>query len=273
MLAAEDSLAADFSSKLGKFPLAVRALTRHAVPWLDRASAQLEVDLPLLEAALGKVDRTLSLREIRARVLEVRDETHDVKTFVLRPNARFPAYRPGSYVTLRLSIAGRALERSYSLSSAPAQDGLIAFTVKRVPGGLASNWISDNVRAGDVLALSAPAGQFVLPRELPSKLVMISAGSGITPVMSMLRQLVAERAATQIVFMHFARRAIWSFTTSWSGSRGARRTSSSRFASNRPARAGRRRADASRRRCSSRSRPTFGNCRPICAARPDSCAA
>jgi ferredoxin-NADP reductase len=205
MLAAEIPFAADLSSKIGQLPVALRALARRALPLLDRASAQLELDLPLLEAALGKLDRTLSLRQIRARVLEVRDETHDVKTFVLRPNARFPAYRPGSYVTLQLSIAGRALERSYSLSSTPTQDGLIAFTVKRVPGGLVSNWISDNLRAGDVLTLSAPAGQFVLPHELPPKLVMISAGSGITPVMSMLRQLLAERATTQIVFMHFAR--------------------------------------------------------------------
>jgi stearoyl-CoA 9-desaturase NADPH oxidoreductase len=178
---------------------------RRSVPLLDRASARIELDLPLLEAALGKLDGTLSLRRIRARVLDVRNETHDVKTFVLRPNARFPAYRAGSFVTLQLPIEGRVLQRSYSLSSAPSEPGSIAFTVKRVPGGLVSNWISDHVRVGDVLSLSAPAGRFVLPRELPPKLVMISAGSGITPVMSMLRQLLAERAATQIVFLHFAR--------------------------------------------------------------------
>jgi ferredoxin-NADP reductase len=186
-------------------PALLTRVRAHAVPWLDRASARLDVDLPVVEAALGKLDRTLSLRHIRARVVEVRDETHDAKTFVLRPNARFSTYRAGAYVTLRLSIKGRAVERSYSLSSAPSGDGLIAFTVKRVPGGLVSNWINDHLRAGDVLAMSAPAGQFVLPRELPPKLIMISAGSGITPVMSMLRQLVAERAATQVVFMHFAR--------------------------------------------------------------------
>lgn len=195
-----------FSSKISHLGGAIwtRAV-RRGVPLLDRASARIEVDLPLLEAALGKLDGTLSLRSIRARVVAVRDETHDVKTFVLRPNARFPPYRAGSFVTLQLPIDGRVLQRSYSLSSAPSESGSIAFTVKRVPGGRVSNWISDHVRAGHVLSLSAPAGQFVLPRELPPKLVMISAGSGITPVMSMLRQLLAERAATQVVFLHFAR--------------------------------------------------------------------
>jgi ferredoxin-NADP reductase len=195
-----------FSQKISDLSssLWARAL-RRGLPLLDRASAQVEIDLPLLEAALGKLDETLSLHRIRARVVEVRDETHDVKTFVLRPNARFRDYLPGSYVTLRLSIDGRTVERSYSLSSAPSRDGLIAITVKRVPGGVVSNWLADRVRPGDVLSLSGPAGQFVLPRELPPKLLMLSAGSGITPVMSMLRQLMAQRAPTQVVFMHFAR--------------------------------------------------------------------
>jgi ferredoxin-NADP reductase len=206
MFAVAMPLAADLANKIRDVSSGVQARAqRRVVPLLDRASARLELDVPLLEAALQKLDRTLSLHRIRARVVEVRDETHDVKSFVLRPNARFPTYRAGSFVTLRLSIEGRAVERSYSLSSARSDDGLITLTVKRVPGGLASNWISDNLHAGDVLSLSAPAGQFVLPRELPPRLVMLSAGSGITPLMSMLRQLVAERADTQVVFMHFAR--------------------------------------------------------------------
>jgi ferredoxin-NADP reductase len=206
MSAVEASFPTDFIEKIGELPGALWSrVLRRGVPLLDRASARLELDLPRVEAALARLDPILSLRRIRARVIEVRDETHDVKTFVLRPNARFPAYRAGSFVTLQLSIDGRALERSYSLSSAPAQQGSIAFTVKRVPGGRVSNWLSDHVHVGDVLSLSAPAGQFVLPRELPPKLVMLAAGSGITPVMSMLRQLIAERASTQTVIVCFAR--------------------------------------------------------------------
>ena len=105
----------------------------------------------------------LSLRAVRARVVSVHDETHDTKTYWLRPNARFGSFRPGSYVTLQLRIAGLATQRSYSLSSAPRADGLVSITVKRVPGGRVSNWLADHVRAGDVLELSAALGQFVLP--------------------------------------------------------------------------------------------------------------
>jgi ferredoxin-NADP reductase len=108
-------------------------------------------------------------------------------------------------VTLRLTIEGRPVQRSYSLSSAPTADGLISITVKRVPGGQVSNWLADTLRPGHVLELSAPQGQFVLPQSVPEKLLLLSAGSGITPVMSMLRQLMAARHVGEIVFLHFAR--------------------------------------------------------------------
>ena len=182
------------------------ATLRRTVSVLDRATARIDAELPLLEAALGRLDPTLSLRHVRARVVAVIDETHDVKTFVLRPNARFdPAYRPGSYVTLRLVVDGKPVQRSYSISSAPSEDGLFAITVKRVPGGRVSGWLFDNLGVGSVLSLGAPQGQFVLPAERPEQLLMISAGSGITPVMAMLRQLIRERNTAQIDFLHFAR--------------------------------------------------------------------
>jgi ferredoxin-NADP reductase len=78
-------------------------------------------------------------------------------------------------------------------------------TVKRVPGGLVSNHLADTLSVGDVIELGAPDGQFVLPREVPEHLLMISAGSGITPVMSMLRHLVAARSTARVTFLHFAR--------------------------------------------------------------------
>lgn len=180
-------------------------LARQALPWLDRKTAELQLDFPAAEGLLRRIEPTLSLRQVRARVVAVENETHDVTTFVLRPNAHFTAFRPGAYVTLRLRIDGKAVERSYSISSAPSRDGLFSITVKRVEGGLVSNWLADHVRPGHILALSAPAGQFLLPATLPSKLLMLSAGSGITPVMSMLRQLVAERAPVEVTFVHFAR--------------------------------------------------------------------
>jgi ferredoxin-NADP reductase len=206
MFLAAPNLVAEASRQLGLASGTLRAaVLRRAVPMLDRASARLTRDVPLVEAALARLDPILSLRVVRARVVAVHDETHDTKTYWLRPNARFGSYRPGSYVTLRLVIDGQPVSRTYSLSSAPRSDGLIAITVKRVSGGRVSNWLADTLRPGAVLELSAPEGRFVLPAELPPKLLMLSAGSGITPLMSSLRKLVVDRSPCQVVFMHFAR--------------------------------------------------------------------
>lgn len=108
-------------------------------------------------------------------------------------------------MTLELRIDGRLVRRSYRISSSPRSDGLVCVTIKRVEGGLVSNWLANTLRPGHVLELSGPQGQFVLPAKLPSKLLLLSGGSGITPVMSMLRQLVAQRSTCQVVFLHFAR--------------------------------------------------------------------
>ena len=186
---------------LGRF----RKLSRLATPYLDRSLTRFSVDAPVLEAALARIDPLLSLRSVRARVVSVHDETHDTKTFWLRPNARFGDFRPGSYVTLQLRIAGQPLARSYSVSCAPRADGLNSITVKRVQGGRASNWLADHVRPGHVLELSPAAGKFVLPDRIPERVLMLSAGSGITPVMAMLQQLLAARASCQVTFLHFAR--------------------------------------------------------------------
>jgi ferredoxin-NADP reductase len=180
-------------------------LRTEALARVDRLSARVEADVPWLEAGLRRLEPTLSLRAVRARVLAVRAETHDVKTFVLRPNARFTDYVPGAFVNVSLRIGGVKHQRSYSISSAPSADGTLSITVKRVSGGIVSNFLADHVHPGDVLTLSAPAGQFRLPEQLPPALLMISAGSGITPVMSMLRQLLAQRSTLAVTFLHFAR--------------------------------------------------------------------
>jgi ferredoxin-NADP reductase len=176
------------------------------VPVLDRASTRVQLEAPLLDAVLARLDPTLSLSAVRAEVVRVVDETHDTKTYWLRPNARFGHFRPGAFVNLKLRIKGRDVQRSYSLSSPPtAAEGLVSLTVKRVASGLVSNWLADNVRPGDVLTLSSPQGYFVLPERVPPRLLMLSAGSGITPVMAMLQQLVAAGSSSEVVFLHFAR--------------------------------------------------------------------
>ncbi len=196
----------DFAREFGPLKGRLReAIRRRVVPVLDRASTRVDVDVPILDYALARVDPTLSLRSIRARVEAIVDETHDTKTYWLRPNARFGTFRAGGHLTLQLRIDGRPIERTYSLSSAPREDGLVSITVKRVAGGVVSNWLADTLRPGSVLTLSAPRGEFVMPRVVPQRILMLSAGSGVTPVMSMLRQLVAEASTAEVVFLHFAR--------------------------------------------------------------------
>jgi ferredoxin-NADP reductase len=183
-----------------------RDLLRRAVlPAIDRLCASVDADIPWLEALLERLEPTLSLSQVRARVVQVRAETHDTKTYVLRPNARFGSHRAGAHVLVTAHTDQGPVQRAYSLSSAPDESGMVSITVKRVPGGVLSNWLADHVRPGHVLTLGRPMGHFVLKSPLPSRLLMISAGSGITPVMSMLRALATGSERPEITFMHFAR--------------------------------------------------------------------
>ena len=128
------------------------------------------------------------------RVRAVVDETHDTKSvaFDVPPDlADAFAYQPGQFLTLRLNIDGRHVPRCYSMSSAPGVDDAPRVTVKRVTGGRGSNWVCDHVRAGDTLEVMAPSGVFH-PRSLNGDFLLLAGGSGITPVFSILRSVLAK---------------------------------------------------------------------------------
>ena len=128
------------------------------------------------------------------RVRAVVDETHDTKSvaFDVPPDlAGAFAYQPGQFLTLRLGIDGRHVPRCYSMSSAPGVDDAPRVTVKRVTGGRGSNWVCDNVRAGDTIEVMAPSGVFH-PRSLDGDFLLLAGGSGITPVFSILRSVLAR---------------------------------------------------------------------------------
>jgi glycine betaine catabolism B len=136
----------------------------------------------------------------------VREETHDVKTFVLQaPAARSFRYLPGQFITLELQIDGVALNRCYTLSSAPTRPDRVSITVKRVPGGTVSNWLHDHLKAGDRLAVNGPAGRFSCFLHPAERYLFLSGGSGITPLMSMSRALHDLGSEADIVFVHAAR--------------------------------------------------------------------
>ncbi|MES2949137.1 MAG: ferredoxin reductase [Pseudomonadota bacterium] len=174
----------------------VKAL-RH--PWVESI-----VRLGAVEDALAGLHPLLSLTEVRARVLRVVDETATTKTFVLQPNALWTGALAGQFVRVQLEINGRRVERAYSLSSRPGAR-CIAFTVKRQDRGLMSHHLHTTVKVGDVLTLSQALGEFLLPDVLPRKILLLSAGSGITPVMSMLRHLKARDYRGDVMFLHVCR--------------------------------------------------------------------
>lgn len=136
------------------------------------------------------------------RVAEVIDETPDAKSIVLEVPPSLAdafAYRAGQFLTVEVESKGEKLRRCYSLASSPECDPAPKVTVKRVLGGRVSNWIHDCVRAGDALAVTRPEGRFVLDED-SSPLLLFAAGSGITPVISIIKTALAktERRATLV---------------------------------------------------------------------------
>jgi ferredoxin-NADP reductase len=147
-----------------------------------------------------------SARELRGRVLEVRRETHDSATLVIKPGWGFSfEYQPGQYIGIGLLIDGRWRWRSYSLTSSPQRSArTVAITVKAMPEGFLSAHLVDGVKPGTIVRLALPQGNFVLPDPAPPAVLFVTAGSGITPVMSMLRTLVRRDQITDVVHLHSA---------------------------------------------------------------------
>ena len=143
---------------------------------------------------------------MQMRCVRVEQETHDVATFVLRADEPllYP-FRPGQFVTIEPRIDGRTVPRCYSISSPPSRPYAFSITVKRVPGGLVSNWLHDQLREGDTLTVSGPQGDFNLIDRPARRMLMLSGGSGITPVMSMARWLHDTAADVDLHFVHAAR--------------------------------------------------------------------
>jgi stearoyl-CoA 9-desaturase NADPH oxidoreductase len=156
---------------------------------------------------LELVDPLRSSRETRARVVDVRPETHDVATLVLQPNGRWRGHRAGQHVALTVEIRGVRRRRYFSVASAEGTGGPIELTIKARPGGAVTPHLVSGALRGAIVTLSEPTGSFVLPDVLPVRTLLISGGSGITPVMSMLRTLVAAGIQRPVTFVHYARSA------------------------------------------------------------------
>ena len=147
-----------------------------------------------------------STRELRGKIESIEPETPDAATVVIRPGYEWEGHKTGQYLRIGVDIDGRRHRRAYSLTSDPGRpDGCISITIKNVDEGTVSPQLVRRGRPGSIISLGGVEGTFLLPDPLPEKLLFISAGSGITPIMSMLRSLDSDGELKDVVHLHSAR--------------------------------------------------------------------
>lgn len=142
-----------------------------------------------------------------ARVEQIIQETADTRTFVLKPSRRWAGFQAGQHVNIHVEIDGVRHTRTFSLSGSEdlwARQGLITLTIKRLPGGLVTNWLHDNLGYGQVIGLGEAFGDFLLP-EPPQPVLFIAGGSGITPVLSHLETMAARDFRAPVTLLYFVR--------------------------------------------------------------------
>src|ERR1700730_14944764 len=139
---------------------------------------------------LEMINPLWTTKELRGKVDRVEPQGSEAASVLMRRGYEWPGHKPGQYVRLGVVIDGVYHWRAYSLTSDPsAEDGLISVTPKKVDGGAVSPYLVEQIQSGEVVRLGEIEGVFTLPEPLPPKMLFISAGSGITPIMSMLRSL------------------------------------------------------------------------------------
>lgn len=160
---------------------------------------------PLVPADyLDLLDPLRSRTQLRARIVAVHPETRDAATIVLRPGPAWRPHRPGQYVRLGVDVDGVRHWRAYSLTSRPdAPDGTVSVTVTAIPDGVVSGHLVRRAQPGDLVHLEPAAGDFTLPSTTwPDRVLFVTAGSGITPVLGMLRSHL--EALADVVVVHSA---------------------------------------------------------------------
>jgi stearoyl-CoA 9-desaturase NADPH oxidoreductase len=164
---------------------------------------------PLLpDDYLELINPVWSTRELRGRIERIERETRDAVTVVIRPGWAWPGHKPGQYLRIGMPVDGIHHWRAYSITSDPGRsDGCISVTPKLVQSGKVSPYLVRVARPGVIVRLGGVEGAFTLPDALPAKLLLISAGSGITPIMSMLRSIDSGEGISDAVHLHSARTA------------------------------------------------------------------
>ena len=160
---------------------------------------------PLLpDDYLEMINPLWSTRELRGRVERIERQTRDAVTIVIKPGADWDRHRPGQYLRVGVIVDGVHHWRAYSITSEPSDD-FICVTPKLVQDGTVSPHLTGTLRPGAILRLGGVEGDFTLPDPRPEKPLFISAGSGVTPIMSMLRALDQDDKLRDAVLVHSAR--------------------------------------------------------------------
>jgi ferredoxin-NADP reductase len=162
------------------------------------------ITTPLVPADyLDIIDPLRSGADLRGRIVAIHPETRDAVSLVIKPGRGWRSHTPGQYVRIGVDVDGVRQWRAYSLTSdTDRADGCIAITVKAIPGGKVSNHLVRHATVGTIVQLDHATGEFTLPAAAPAKVLFVTAGSGITPVMGMLRNMADD--VDDVVVVHSA---------------------------------------------------------------------
>ncbi len=153
----------------------------------------------------SRLNSTWSLDRPLARIVARTRESSDTCTLLLQPNRHWRGFRAGQHLNVSAEIDGSRVTRSYSLSDAPRADGRISITVKAIPGGRLSQHLCHVAKPGDVLTLCPAFGEMTLPERAEGAWLFLAAGSGITPMMAMIRAQAAQGMPMPIALVYWAR--------------------------------------------------------------------
>lgn len=169
--------------------------------WQRSGYLQTHLDFLLREISPG-----LALKSQYARIVSITRETDDCKSYVLKLPKRWQGFTPGMYLPVAVLINGAWIKRTYSISSTPTQfqrNRTVTITVKKVAGGLVSNWLFDHARPGLWLQVGDAAGSFTLEQGSRDKVLLLAAGSGITPMFAMLQAEAECQSKRHIKLMYY----------------------------------------------------------------------
>jgi len=179
----------------------------NALHWLGKQLFNRNDPAAFFDPLLETLDPMLVQSQTPARVEQVIEETADTRTFVLKPAARWAGFQAGQHVNISVEINGVKHTRTFSLSSSPelwSTQGLVTLTIKRLPGGLVTNWLHDHLGQGQVLGLGEAFGDFLLPKT-PQPVLFIAGGSGITPILSQLETMATRDFRAPVTLLYFVR--------------------------------------------------------------------